>query len=94
VRVYTSQTIDALTRGLPLPDIKQTHWSPIGPGDIVKYLGRTTVVLGENRLHLYRFAHVQLISGPGTEGVGGTVDDDWDCGWVCTWAARGVPPNL
>jgi hypothetical protein len=93
VKVYTTETIDALVKGDPLPATKEVSWSPATAGQLLKPLDRFKVALGINGLHTHRFAEVQLIGGVATEGVGGAAPN-WNCGWICVWAADGVAPIL
>jgi hypothetical protein len=98
VLVYTQEAMDALAAGLPLPLTSLVNWAPHGmpAGSLLRDLNRSVVVpvSSTNPLHAYRFQRIQLIRGPTTEGAGGsyTDTDAWQTGYICVWAAGGVPP--
>ena len=98
VLVYTQEAMNALVAGDPLPISSRASWAPLGvpAGTLLRDLRRLVVVKVSltNPLHASRFQRIQLIRGPTTEGVGGSPadDDEWQTGYVCVWAAGGVPP--
>jgi hypothetical protein len=99
--VYNRETIDRLVAegsGAVLPTVKRVSWAPLGvpARSLLRNLGKTYVVpvSKKNATHAYVFRSVQLISGVGSEGVGGspTDIDPWQTGYICVWSASGEAP--
>jgi hypothetical protein len=92
VIVYTTAFVRALAAGTTLPNPGRTSWSGDLPttGALLRPLGRSVTVFGENKLAIYRFENIQLINGPASEGVpADSGDGTWYTGWICIWAAGG-----
>lgn len=83
---YTTGAITALIEGTDLPIDKETEWSPLIAGRILRRLGRYRIIAGPRGRHLYRYEEFQLIDN--------SIDPASATGWICTWAASGVPPIL
>lgn len=66
----------------------------IASGTLLRDLGRSVIVTDAACNHLYRYRQVQLVSGSGSEGVGG-VSPTWNSDfYVLVWAANGANVNV
>ena len=86
--VFSEETIHAAANYTRVPAQQNVSWSPVGSNVLLRNMGRKYYLFGTNRLKTYEFRRVQLIHGAGTEGIGNT-----ETGYVCVWAASGVPPT-